>query len=132
MTLVINGLLWVSVALIVLSAVFGFIRLLRGPSRPDRVVALDLFSLLTICGTGIAAIATGQSAFLDLALAVALIAFLGTIALARYAERRRERETVHAEDLATSLAQTAWDDQADAAKGPHGTAASGPVEEGSR
>lgn len=70
-----------------LGAVLTTVRLLRGPSLPDRVVALDL---LTTLGIGMAcawAMATDATAFLDVALVLALVAFLGTVAFARYLEK---------------------------------------------
>jgi len=66
-------------------AVFlAFIRLVRGPSLPDRVVALDLLASLSIGWIAIYAIATNQSIFLDVALVLALLAFLGTVGFAYY------------------------------------------------
>lgn len=72
---------------LVLGALLTTARLLKGPSLPDRVVALDL---LTTLGIGMAcawAMATGATAFLDVALVLALVAFLGTVAFARYLEK---------------------------------------------
>ncbi len=62
-------------------------RLLRGPSLPDRVVALDLLTTLGIGVIATYAIATNQTALLDVAVATALISFLGTVAFAYYIER---------------------------------------------
>ena len=71
-----------------LAIVLAFTRLVRGPSLPDRVVALDLLNTLGIGIIAAYAIATGQPAFLDVAIAMALISFLGTVAFAYYIERR--------------------------------------------
>ncbi len=68
-------------------------RILRGPTLPDRVLGLDLMSIVLLCFGALFALATGESAFLDVALTLALIGFLGTVALARYIERRWARET---------------------------------------
>ena len=65
-----------------------FIRLVRGPSLPDRVVALDLIGMLTVGTIASYEVFMGQSALLDAAIVVALVAFLGTVAFARYVERR--------------------------------------------
>jgi multicomponent Na+:H+ antiporter subunit F len=65
-----------------------FIRLVRGPSLPDRVVALDQMATLGIGIIAAYAIVTGRAAFLDVAIAMALISFLGTVAFAYYIERR--------------------------------------------
>ena len=76
--------LWIISAAIV----FAFIRLVRGPSLPDRVVALDLMTTLGIAVTAVYAIATDQEIFVDVASIVALVSFLGTIAFAYYVEKR--------------------------------------------
>lgn len=72
-----------------LAIVLAFIRLLAGPSLPDRVVALDL---ITTIGIGIIAaygVGAEQPVYLDVAIVVALISFVGTIAFAAYVERRK-------------------------------------------
>ncbi|SOD89221.1 monovalent cation/H+ antiporter complex subunit F [Caenispirillum bisanense] len=63
-------------------------RIARGPSLPDRVVGLDLVALLAVCVIGLLTLVHREASFLDAALALALVAFLGTIAFARYAEQR--------------------------------------------
>jgi len=70
-----------------LGIVLAFIRLLRGPNIPDRLVALEL---LTTVGVGIAAlycIAFDEPVYLDVAIVLALVAFLGTVTFARYIEK---------------------------------------------
>lgn len=78
--------------LLMLAIVVAFIRLVRGPSLPDRVVALDLITVLAVAFSALFAIAAKEPAFLDVAIALALIAFLATVAFARFAERRRMRD----------------------------------------
>ena len=68
------------------------VRLIRGPSLPDRVVALDLISILVAGTIAIYAIASGQPVFLDVAAVLALIGFLGTVAFARYIEKQASNE----------------------------------------
>ncbi|MGY6562162.1 MAG: monovalent cation/H+ antiporter complex subunit F [Luteibaculaceae bacterium] len=78
--------------ILILSVILVFIRFLRGPSIADRVVALDL--IITI-GIGIIAIYTIQNnrgTFLDIALMMTLIAFLGTAAFSYYLEKRQRRD----------------------------------------
>lgn len=77
---------------IVLAMLLAFIRLVRGPSLPDRVVALDLITIQIAAMLAVDTIATGQSVFLDAAIVLALISFLGTVAFARYLERRGHDE----------------------------------------
>lgn len=71
-----------------LAVLMAFIRLVRGPSLPDRVIALDLITTLGIGVIGVYAIATNQPVLLDVAVVLALTAFLGAVAFAYYMERR--------------------------------------------
>jgi multicomponent Na+:H+ antiporter subunit F len=83
-----NVTLLAAIPLLTLAVVLAFIRLVRGPGLPDRVVALDLIFTIGIGIIAVYAISTNQPAFLDVAIIAALIAFLGTIAFAYYLERR--------------------------------------------
>lgn len=86
---------------IIINVVYGMLgialfmalaRLVIGPSLPDRVVALDLLAALSVGIIGAYAIATNQRVFLDVAIVLALVTFLGTIAFAQYVERRAHDE----------------------------------------
>lgn len=74
--------------LISLGFIGAFIRLLRGPYLPDRVVALDLISVIAMGFIIVYAVRFNQVNFLDVAIILALITFLGTVAFAYYLERR--------------------------------------------
>lgn len=76
------------VALLVIAMILGFIRLYHGPHQADRVVALDFITTLGISLITAYAILTDQVVFLDVAIVLALISFLGTVAFAFYLERR--------------------------------------------
>lgn len=88
-----NGLLgWsvsMAVVMILVAMALAFIRLVRGPSLADRVVALDLITVLAVSFAALIALAFDERAFLDVALALALVAFLATVAFARYVEQSR-------------------------------------------
>lgn len=75
-------------ALLIAALVLAFVRLVRGPSMPDRVVALDLVSAIVVAFTALYSITTNQPVLLDVAIGIALITFLGTVAFAQYIERR--------------------------------------------
>jgi multicomponent Na+:H+ antiporter subunit F len=79
----------IELALLALSValVLTFLRLVRGPSLMDRVVALELIASLVAGLVAVFAIGTDDPALIDVAIAVALVAFLGAVAFARYAER---------------------------------------------
>lgn len=62
-------------------------RLVVGPTLADRVVAIDLLAYISIGFAIVYAISSDRPAYLEVALVVGLIAFLGTVAFARYIER---------------------------------------------
>lgn len=76
-----------SAAMLSIAVVLSFFRLVWGPSLPDRVVALDLIAIEVVAAVAIYEIATEQPVLLDAAIVLALVAFLGTVAFARYVER---------------------------------------------
>jgi multicomponent Na+:H+ antiporter subunit F len=80
-------------ALLVLLAGMALVmwRLAVGPTAADRVIALDLLSLLVVAFLVALSIHTGETSYLDVAIAYACIAFLGTIALARFIQRVAHR-----------------------------------------
>ena len=79
-------------SMLTLALFLTFYRLILGPSLPDRVVALDLIAAITVGFIAVHAIDTGERVFLDAAIVVALITFLGTVAFAQYLERRGRSE----------------------------------------
>ena len=74
--------------LVVLGVFLASIRLIRGPSLADRIVALDLMTVQLVSFGALAALQSGSAAFLDVAVVLALVGFLATVCLARYLERR--------------------------------------------
>jgi multisubunit Na+/H+ antiporter MnhF subunit len=78
----------VSLGLVCVGLAAACVRLVLGPSLADRVVALDFISVGLVAITALLAIQTEHTAYLDVGAAVALTAFLATVAFARYAERR--------------------------------------------
>ena len=94
-----------SLLLILIGMAVAFIRLARGPSLADRVVALDMMTVTIISFCGVFAVFMDEPSFLDVAIVLALVGFLATVALARYAERRLD-EDEHQRDLAEKEADT--------------------------
>lgn len=88
MTAEINLFLEIVLGLLALAALLGFVRLLRGPSLPDRVVAFDLLATVAVGISAVYSMAHDQPVFLDVAVVIALISFVGTVAFARYIEER--------------------------------------------
>jgi multicomponent Na+:H+ antiporter subunit F len=67
------------------------IRLARGPSLADRVLALDSLLIVGVVGVALESARTRSGVYLDVLLVVALVAFIGTTAVARFIERRGSR-----------------------------------------
>ena len=78
---------YIALGAMLISFGFTIYRLLRGPTFADRVVALDMLALLGIAFIGVVALATEEYAYLDVAIALALVGFLATVAFARYIYR---------------------------------------------
>jgi len=78
----------VCLVLVILGMALGFVRMVLGPTLPDRVVGLDMLTVLMVAFAAAYAIAVDETALLDVAIVLALVGFLGTVAFARYADRR--------------------------------------------
>ena len=78
----------VCLAGLALAALLVLVRLLLGPSVPDRIVALDTLLQVVVAGVAVAAAVTGRGDFLAVLVAVGLLGFLGTVTVARFVERR--------------------------------------------
>lgn len=83
---------YIILPLLSFSIVLVFIRFLKGPSIVDRIIALDLIVTIGIGVISIYSIINNQPNFLDIALILALIAFLGTVAFTYYLEKRDKNE----------------------------------------
>ncbi|NBB88591.1 MAG: cation:proton antiporter [Bacteroidetes bacterium] len=85
-------LFYIIMPILSISLIFIFIRLLLGPEIVDRVIALDL---IITCGLGIIAtysIITNQPTYLDIAMILALIAFLGTVAFSYFLIKQKKKD----------------------------------------
>ena len=74
--------------LIVLGLLCAFLRLIKGPSFPDQVVSVDVITILAVAVAGLFAVSSGHQYYVDVAIALSLVAFLATVAFAWYVERR--------------------------------------------
>jgi multicomponent Na+:H+ antiporter subunit F len=82
------------VALSMVSVAFflAAIRLFRGPTLADRVVALELIASLMVGVVAIVAVIADQGVMIDVAIALTLVGFLGAVSLARYMEKGTRRD----------------------------------------
>ena len=77
-------------AILCVALLLTFVRLVRGPGIADRVVALDLMAIICVGVIILHDVATSLPVFLDAAIVLALVGFAGTIAFAKYLERRSQ------------------------------------------
>ena len=78
----------VALGAIALAAVLCVLRLVRGPSLADRIVALDALLVVIVSGIAVDAARTGEGTYLDVLVVAALLGFVGTVNVARFIERR--------------------------------------------
>lgn len=80
---------YVILPILTISVLLVFIRLYKGPEVVDRVVALDLIITIGIALITVYSIRSLEPIFLDVAMILALIAFLGTIAFSFYLDKKK-------------------------------------------
>jgi multicomponent Na+:H+ antiporter subunit F len=83
---------YIIIPLLSISGLLVFIRFLIGPSLSDRVVSLDLLITIGIGIIAIYSVVNDKPTFLDIAMILALIAFLGTVAFSYYLEKKKKND----------------------------------------
>ena len=82
-----EDLLVAAAALIFLGIMFGVLRLILGRTLVDRIVAVDMLTVVSISLIALYAHVAGRFIYLDVALVYGVLSFLGVLAAARYLER---------------------------------------------
>lgn len=78
----------VCLALLTVSGALYLVRALRPGSLADRIVAVDSLLLTVVSGIAVLTARTGRGEFVTVLVVASLIAFVGTVAVARFIERR--------------------------------------------
>jgi multicomponent Na+:H+ antiporter subunit F len=81
-----------SFACLVIALFLGVYRLLAGPTLPDRIVVLDLLAFVVIGLILVFIVQFGQTVYLNVAVIIALLVFMSTVAFAKYLKKRMENE----------------------------------------
>jgi len=71
---------------LLLCAIMAIIRVIRGPTAPDRVVGLDTINTIVIAGMVIFGAAFQEVIYIDVAIVYALLSFISTLFIAKYLE----------------------------------------------
>ncbi len=83
----IDMILLISLALFMVAITLHLIRIIKGPTMPDRAIALDTIGVNLISSMAILSILLKTTAFLESILILGILAFIGTIAFSKYIER---------------------------------------------
>lgn len=83
----IDKILLLSLALFSVSIALSLYRVIRGPSMPDRAIALDTIGINLLSSIAIVSIVLKTKAYLEAILILGILAFIGTIAFTKYIER---------------------------------------------
>lgn len=76
---------WIFTALVLVTLMLlAMVRLFKGPTAADRVVALDAINTLVVASMIVLAVVFRQFIFVDVAIIYALLAFVGTLYIAKY------------------------------------------------
>lgn len=81
----------ISLALVCLAFFIAVVRLVRGPTLADRVLALDMLVTVGIGFIAVLTVRTGYGQYLDVAIGLGLVGFLATVAFSRYIIARGRR-----------------------------------------
>lgn len=88
----------VALGLLSLSFLVTVLRVILGPTLPDRIVALDMLVTVAIGFIAVIGIRTGFTLYVDIAIALGLVGFLATVAFARFVMSRAEPDAAQASD----------------------------------
>ena len=77
---------WAGMALLVAASYMCLYRIGKGPTAPDRTVAIDILGVILVGFCALLSLLTGRDFYMSVAIAWALLSFIGTISLAKYLE----------------------------------------------
>lgn len=93
----IQGILIGSLGFLSFAVMATIYRLVKGPTAPDRIQALDALGINLISGVAIFSVLLRNTGFFEVILLIGILSFIGTIAFARYLERGVAIERNHSE-----------------------------------
>ncbi len=78
----------IALSILVLGSLLCLYRIGKGPTAPDRTIAIDILGTLMVGFCCVMSLFTGRGYYMNIAIAWALTSFVGTLALAKYLEGR--------------------------------------------
>lgn len=83
----IQGMLITALTIYGIAICISVFRIIIGPSLPDRIVALDMIGVMLVSSIAVISVMLTTTAFLEVILILAILAFISTIAFSKYIER---------------------------------------------
>ena len=80
--------IYIAFSLLLMAFVFALLRLFSGPSSSDQIVALDLIASIVMGFILLYSLLVEREIYFDIAIIIAMISFLGTIAISIYLKRK--------------------------------------------
>ncbi len=77
------------VCILAVSVILSIVRLVRGPTGPDRVIALDAINMTVIALVVLSSLIFGIPMLVDIAIVYALLSFIGTLSISKYLLREK-------------------------------------------
>ena len=79
--------IWTCLVLVILSMVVLLYRVFRGPSNPDRLIALDAISVMLISAVALLSVLFDTGYFIEVILLIAIMSFIGTVSFSKFIEK---------------------------------------------
>lgn len=83
-----NLVLIVSFTMLLVAFALAFVRIVKGPTSRDRIVALDLIASVTMGFILIYSVAINKAMYFDIVIVISLISFIGTVAISTYLKQK--------------------------------------------
>lgn len=84
---IVLGALHITIAMVMVAVLLNVYRLVKGPDAPDRVLALDTLYINAIALIILLGMTLGTRLYMESALLIAVMGFVGTVAMAKYLKR---------------------------------------------
>jgi multicomponent Na+:H+ antiporter subunit F len=81
----------IAIAMFIIAGVLALIRLVRGPDLADRVISLDVALVALMGGVATVAADTGETLYIEILVAISIVAFTATVVLSRFIETTGRR-----------------------------------------
>lgn len=87
-----NVVVWICVGMLAVAAALVLVRMTLGPTMLNRVVAMDVFIAIVVCGLAVEAALNQHSTTLPILVVLSLVGFVGSVSVARFAARDKKDE----------------------------------------